>query len=98
MNWSVGLQAESERVMTREEIVELADAVAPSGGIATGIGSTRYGAQLMVHADTRAEAIERATEEFVRAAAKAGLPAAPVVRVEAVAEDDEIADDQDWAL
>jgi hypothetical protein len=89
MRWSVGLEAEGERVLSREEVVELADAVAACNGIATGIGTTRYGAQLVVDALTRDEAIARATEEFVRAAAAAGLPAAPVVRAEAISEDED---------
>jgi hypothetical protein len=86
MRWSVGIEAESEHILSREEIVELADAVADSNGIATGIGTNRYGAQLMVEADTREDAIERATQAFVEAAEAAGLPAAPVVRTEAVSE------------
>jgi len=89
MRWSVGLEAEGDRVLSREEVVELADAVAACNGIATGIGTTRYGAQLVVDALTRDEAIARATEEFVRAAAAAGLPAAPVVRAEAISEDED---------
>ena len=87
MKWSVGLEAEGDRVLSREEIVELADAVAPSSGIATGIGKSRYGAQLMVQAASRDEAIEQATREFAQAAARAGLPAWPIARVEAVSED-----------
>ena len=86
MRWSVGIEAEGDRVLTREEIVELADAVAASSGIATGIGTNRYGARLVVEAASREEAIARATGEFTRAAAKAGLPAAPAVRTEAVSE------------
>ena len=82
-------------MLTREEVVELADAVAASSGIATGIGSNRYGAQLLVHADTRDEAIEKATGEFARAVAKAGLPVYPIVRVEAVSEDQESGEDGD---
>jgi len=89
MRWSVGLEAEGDRVLSREEVVELADAVAACNGIATGIGTTRYGAQLVVDALTRDEAIALATEDFVRAAAAAGLPAAPVVRAEAVSEDED---------
>jgi hypothetical protein len=54
VKWSVGLEAEGDRVLTHDEIVELADAVAPSSGIATGIGTNRYGAQLMVDADGQA--------------------------------------------
>jgi hypothetical protein len=86
VRWSVGIEAEGDRVLTREEIVELADAVAGSGGMATGIGTNRYGAKLIVEADSREEAVAKATEEFTRAAAKAGLPAGPVVRTEAVSE------------
>ena len=89
VRWSVGIEAEGDRVLTREEVVELADAVAVSDGIATGIGTNRYGAQLVVQAASRDEAIDQATEEFVQAAARAGLPAAPIVRVEAVSEDEE---------
>ena len=73
MRWSVGLEAESDRVFSREEIVALADAVAASQGVATGIGTTRYGAQLVVEAGSREEAIARATEAF-RAAVSAGRP------------------------
>ena len=92
MRWSVGLEAEGDRVLAREEVVELADAVAACNGIATGIGTTRYGAQLVVDAITREEAIVKATEVFAAAAAAAGLPSAPVVRSEAISEDeDEIA-------
>ena len=89
MKWSVGLEAEGDGVLTREQVVELADAVAPSSGIATGIGSNRYGAQLVVEAGGRDEAVELATREFTRAAARAGLPPAPIVRVEAVSEDED---------
>ena len=39
-----------DRVLTREEVVELADAIAPVSGIASGIGTDRYGAQLVVQA------------------------------------------------
>jgi len=89
LRWSVGIEAEGDRVLSREEIVELADAVAASNGIATGIGSSRYGAQLVVDAASREEAIERATAEFERAAAAAGLPPAPVVRAEAISEEED---------
>lgn len=89
VRWSVGIEAEGVRVLTREEIVDLADAVAPSNGIATGIGSTRYGAQLVVEADSRDDAIAAATREFRAAAARAGLPADQVVRTEAISEQEE---------
>jgi hypothetical protein len=89
VRWSVGIEAEADRVLSREEVVELADAVAVNGGIATGIGTNRYGAQLIVRADSRDQAIAKATKEFARAAAEAGLPAAPVVRTEAISEEEE---------
>ena len=89
MRWSVGIEAEGDRVFGREEIVELADAVAAHGGVATGIGTTRYGAQLVVEADGREAAIAAGTEVFAAAARTAGLPSAPVVRAEAVSEDEE---------
>jgi hypothetical protein len=89
VRWSVGIEAEGDRVFTREEVVELADAVAAHGGVATGIGTNCYGAQLLVVADSREDAIAAATELFTAAAKTAGLPAAPVVRTEAVSEDDE---------
>jgi hypothetical protein len=86
MKWSVGIEAEGDRVLSREDVVELADAAAASDGIASGIGSNRYGVTLIVRATDREEAVAKATEEFTRAAAKAGLPASPIVRVEAVSE------------
>jgi hypothetical protein len=90
VRWSVGVEAEGDQVLSREQVVELADAVAVNGGIATGIGTNRYGAQLIVEADSREEAIAKASREFTRAAAKAGLPPAPVVRTEAISEDEEL--------
>ena len=92
MRWSVGIEAEGDRVLTREQVVELADAVAASGGIASGIGTSRYGARLLVEAASREAAIEKATGEFTRAAVRAGLPAAPVVRTEAISEDEDTDD------
>jgi hypothetical protein len=86
MRWSVGIEADAGRVLSREEVVELADAVADSQGMASGIGSTRYGVTLIVRAGGRDEAVEKATEEFSRAVQRAGLPPGPIVRVEAVGE------------
>jgi hypothetical protein len=85
----VGIETQGDRVLLREEIVELADAVAASSGIATGIGTNRYGAQLLVEAGTRDEAIEKARAAFARAVTQAGLPEYPIVRVEAVGEDED---------
>jgi hypothetical protein len=89
VRWSVGIQAQSDRVMSREEVVELADAVAPYDGIATGIGTSRYGAQLVVEAASREEAVEAAIQRFADAVAQAGLPGGPIVRAEAVSENED---------
>ena len=89
MKWSVGIEAEGDRMLKHEEIVQLADAVAARSGIATGIGTNRYGAQLIVQAGDRDEAIRKATAEFGRAVVQAGLPVYPVVRVEAISEDED---------
>ena len=89
MRWSVGIEAETGQVLTREQVVELADAVAASGGMASGIGTSRCGARLIVQADSHDEAVAKATAEFTRAVATAGLPPGPVVRTEAVSEDED---------
>jgi hypothetical protein len=85
----VTLRAEGDRVMTREEIVELADAVASHNGIASGIGTPRYGARLSVEADSREVAVRQAAAEFVRAAARAGLPPWSIADIEVIGEDDD---------
>ena len=89
MKFSVSLVADGDREMTIDEIVELADAVAAHGGIASGIGSTSYGAQIVVEAPTSDDAVEVAIAEFVAAAKHAGLPDWPVARVETIAEEDD---------
>jgi hypothetical protein len=94
MQWCVTLQAVGERTLTREEVVELADAVAPMRGVASGIGQTAYGADLIVESDTREEAIELGTEAFARAVVKAALPPWPVATVSAVNEEE--SDEEDW--
>src|SRR6516162_3597509 len=86
VGWSVGIEAEGDEVLTREQVVDVDDAGAATEGIATGIGTNRYGAQLIVEADSREDAIERATDEFWRAVRKARLRPAPIVRAEAVSE------------
>jgi hypothetical protein len=87
--WSVGIEAEGDEVMTIERIGDLADAVASNGGIASGIGQTRYGVKILVDAVDREQAIAKATEILRRAARTADLPEWPLVRVEAVSEDEE---------
>jgi hypothetical protein len=88
----VGIEAQGDRIMKLEEVVELADAVASLDGIATGIGTNRYGAQVVVFADGREEAITKGKQHFADAVQKAGLPVYPIVRVEAISEDDDDAD------
>ena len=89
MQWSVSAQAAGDRELGREEIVALADAVALAGGIASGIGQTAYGAQLLVEAPTREEAIAKGSAIFLAAAARAGLPAWPITAVSAMNEDED---------
>jgi hypothetical protein len=93
VQWSVSAQAAGDRELTREEIVELADAVAPAGGVATGIGQPAYGAQLLVEAETREEALERGEAIFTAAAARAGLPAWPVTAITVLSEDEDLEDE-----
>ncbi len=93
MKWSVTVVAEGDREVSREEVVELADAVATSGGIASGIGTNRYGAQLVVDAADRDAALGRGRAEFLAAAVRAGLPAWPVIEVAAISDiEDELGD------
>ncbi|HEV7537008.1 MAG TPA: hypothetical protein VGP90_15305 [Acidimicrobiia bacterium] len=86
--WSVGIEATGDEVMTTERIGDLADAVADAGGIATGIGRPAYGVTVLVTADDRDDAINQATEILRRAARQAGLPPWPVSRVEATSEEE----------
>jgi hypothetical protein len=89
VQWSVSVQASGDRELSREEVVELADAVAPASGVASGIGQTAYGAQLLVEAETREAALERGEAFFTAAAARAGLPAWPVTAISALSEDED---------
>ena len=78
-SWSVTVEAGGDRVLTREEIVALADAVARHDGVASGIGDTTYGVQILVEAPTRDAAAERARSVFAEAVTAAGLPKWPVL-------------------
>lgn len=86
----MSLQAEGDRVIELEEVVELADAVAGSEGIASGMGTHSYGAQIVVEAGSSDEAVELAKELFVAAAARAGLPDWPIVSVESIGDEEEM--------
>jgi hypothetical protein len=87
VRFSVTVVAEGDRVLTREEIVELADAVAVHEGIASGIGTATYGAQLVIEAATEEEAVEVGVAALAAAARQAGLPAWPVHRAGVIGED-----------
>ena len=80
--------AQGDRVMTVEEIVALADAVADRSGIASGIGTMTYGAQIIIEAATADEAIQIAIPAFSSAARAARLPEWPCTWADAVSEED----------
>jgi len=86
--WSVGIEASGDEVMTIERIGELADAVAANGGIASGIGRPSYGITVLVTATDRDDAVSQATEILRTAARQANLPPWPVSRVEATSEEE----------
>lgn len=97
MRWSVSLRADGDREMSLEEIVELADAVAGHSGIASGMGTASYGAQVIVEADGPRRASELAVALFQRAAATAGLPAWPVADLRVVSEEQDEDPEEDRA-
>jgi hypothetical protein len=80
--------------MSREEIVELADAIAVHDGIAAGIGTSTYGAMLVVEAADREAAMTRGSQLLVEAAARAGLPPWSITSVRAMSEGE--ADEYDF--
>jgi hypothetical protein len=91
--WSVSFRAEGDRVLELDEIVALADAVASMGGVASGIGTMTYGAQIAIEADTADDAVKLALPAFEAAAAQAQLPSWPVTTAEVIGEDEEFSDD-----
>ena len=92
MQYSVSVYADGDREITLEEVVELADAVAPLGGIATGLGTYGYGAQIVVEAQDSDSAVEQAIEQFSLAVAATGLPQWPIARAESISEDEDFGD------
>ena len=94
MKWSVSVVAEGDRVLALEEIVALADAVSTMSGIASGIGTMTYGAQIVIDAPSRHEAVELAVPAFIHAAAQANLPPWPVTRAEVISEEDDKLDEE----
>jgi hypothetical protein len=94
MRYSVGMKCDGDKVMSPDEIVELADAVAIHSGIATGIGQEAYGAKIIVDADNAREAEVVAKEHFRVAVQQAGLPAWPISEVETLSEEDDLTPDR----
>ena len=92
MRFSVSIQAEGDREVPLEEVVDLADAVATLDGIASCYGTMGYGAQIVVEADISDIAAEIALEKFAQAVAKTSLPEWPITNVETLAEDDDLGD------
>jgi hypothetical protein len=88
MQWSVGIEVAGDEVMTLARIGDLADAVAPASGIASGIGEACYGVKVLVEAEDRESAVSTATEILRAAARTASLPEWPISRVEVFSEDD----------
>ena len=94
MKWSVSVIAEGDRVLALDEIVALADAVATMSGIASGIGTMTYGAQIVIDAASADDAVELAVPAFIHAAARANLPPWPVTRTEVISEEDDKLDEE----
>ncbi|HEX2178156.1 MAG TPA: hypothetical protein VHL54_01365 [Actinomycetota bacterium] len=94
MRYSVGMKCDGDKVMSPDEIVELADAVAIHSGIATGIGQEAYGAKIIVDADNAKDAEVMAKEHFRVAVQQAGLPAWPISEVETLSEEDDLTPDR----
>jgi len=92
MRFSVCLRADGDREVSLEEVVELADAVAPLNGIASGMGTMSYGAQIVVEAADSDSAVDLAVERFAQAVAATALPQWPVTYAQTLAEDEDFAD------
>lgn len=87
--WSVSVRAEGDRPMELDEIVALADAVAPLDGVATGAGAMSYGAQIVVEAESADEAVDRALPLFAAAVETAGVPQWPVTTAEVIGDEED---------
>ena len=92
MKYSVSLVSEGDRVITLDEIVELADIVAPYEGIASGVGTMSYGVQIMVDAENSADAVDEGRKLFEAAIQRTSLPFWPVTNAHAMSEDDDYVD------
>lgn len=95
MRFSVSLVAEGDREVTLDEVVALADQVAPLKGIASGVGAHAYGAQIVIEAESSDAAVDAALAAFTAAVEQAGLPPWPVTRAETVSDGDDLPDLED---
>jgi hypothetical protein len=86
--WSVGVEASGDRLVTVDEVLELADVVAARGASASGIGTSAYGATFLVYAEDRERAVAKAKEFFAQAVAETALPRWEITRIEAESEED----------
>lgn len=95
MRWSVGIRAEGseDEVMSQDQILELADAVAVHSGVATGVNQNAYGAQIIVEADNRTLAEQIARKLFAEAVETAALPVWPIVKVDSLSEEEDMEPD-----
>lgn len=87
------MECRGDQVMSHEEILELADAVAMYNGVAMGIGQEAYGAKIIVTAGTRDQAEGLAREHFRLAVQVAGLPAWPISTIETMSEEEDLTPD-----
>ena len=92
MKFSVSLVAHGDRDMTLDEIVELADAVAPLSGIASVMGTTSYGAQIMVEAESAVDAVNEGRKLFEAAIAKTSLPKWEITDADTMSEEEDFFD------
>ena len=92
MKFSVSLVAHGDRDMTLDEIVELADAVAPLSGIASGMGTTSYGAQIMVEAESAVDAVNEGRKLLEAAIAKTSLPKWEITDADTMSEEEDFFD------
>lgn len=90
MKFSVSVYAEGNRVISLEEVVQLADAVAHLNGIASGAGTMSYGAQIVVDAENSDQAVEIAMTKFSESAKEANLPDWPITTAETISEIDDL--------
>jgi hypothetical protein len=85
---TIECRADDDRQVTDEQVAALMELIEPHDGVVGGgAGDTAYDATVGVNADDAAAAATEAITLVTRAAAHAGLPGWPIVRVDTVRED-----------